>query len=125
MTATASKALTLALQLADFLEAADIDGAGVVIGNDVFTADDLKAEFERGLASLKQGPRVIDDIGVQSMIRSEIARHGSEAELARRMGITRQALHDVYSARKGPGPSVLHFLHLRKIGGRTRYEIVD
>lgn len=125
MTATAARALTLACSLADFIAEADIDDAGVDLGDERYSAADLRAEFERGLASLKQGPRVVDDLGVQSMIRSEIAMHGSEAEVARRIGITRQALHDVYSARKGPGPAVLSYLHLRKISGRTRYEIVD
>lgn len=41
------------------------------------------------------------------------------------MGIARQTLHDVYAGKKAPGPAVLGYFRLRKIGGRTKYERLD
>lgn len=111
MTTVAVQSLTRALEALDYPEAAD--------------PYLVREEIERALTSLRQGPRVLDDLDVQSLIRKEIAKVGSEAELARRMGITRQSLHAVYRADRAPGPSVLGYFRLRKMGGRTRYEMLD
>src|SRR5690554_1612715 len=88
----------------------------------VQTALQLPAALTDGLASLRQGPRILKDVDVYSMIRAEIKAVGSEAELARRMGITRQSLHAVYNADRAPGPAILTYFRLRKVSGRTTYE---
>lgn len=111
MTQVAVQSLTRALEVLDYPEAAD--------------PYLVREEIERALTSLRQGPKVIDDLGVHALLRKEIARVGSVAELARRMGITKQSLHDVYSAKKGPGPAVQTYFKLSKLGGRTRYEVLD
>lgn len=54
------------------------------------------------------------------------AKAGSDAALARQIGITRQSLADVMSGRREPGPAVLSYLRLRKVAaGRTLYTPVD
>lgn len=125
MSTTAAQALDLARNLAAVIAASNIDGEGLEIAGRRYTADELQSEFERGLASLRQGPMIVDDLGVQSLIRAEIAKLGSAAELARRMGITRQSLHAVYNADAAPGPAVLGYFGLRRITGRARYERLD
>lgn len=116
MSLTAIQALQTAVQMSAALtDNIEIDGFK-------FTPDQLRDEFERGLASLRQGPRVLSELDVFKLIREEIQKVGSEAELARRMGITRQSLHAVYNAERAPGPAILGYFRLRKISSRNRYE---
>ncbi len=125
MTATASKGLKLALQLIDWLEEADIDAAGFHLGEDGdehYTADELRLELIAGLNSLRQGPSMIHALELHAKLTRAVDAAGSEAALAKVMGVTRQYLNAVRSGHKPAGPAVLRHLGLRQVpSGRTLY----
>ncbi|GAB5430165.1 MAG: hypothetical protein Devi2KO_36240 [Devosia indica] len=126
MTATATTALVLAQRMLDSLAASDIDNQGIEIDGEIHTADEIRSAIRRGLESLRQGPLMIDGMEVHIRLRNAVAKAGSEAALARQIGITRQSLADVMNSRREPGPAVLTFLRLRKVAtGRTLYTPVD
>lgn len=126
MTATATKALRLAARLVEFVAEADIDGHGFDLGNEHFTASDLRDEIRRGLDSLRQGPQQIHALQLHARLTAAVDAAGSEAALARSMGVTRQYLHAVRSGHKPPGPAVLAHLGLRQVpAGRTLYTPTD
>ena len=126
MTATATRALQLAQRMLDTLAASDIDNQGIEIDGEIHTAAEIRSVIRRGLESLRQGPLMIDAIGVDTRLRQASRKAGSDAALARQIGITRQSLADVMSGRREPGPAVLAFLSLRKVAaGRTLYTPVD
>ncbi|OAM75466.1 hypothetical protein A3840_14695 [Devosia elaeis] len=63
---------------------------------------------------------------VHIRLRKAAAKAGSEAALARQIGITRQSLADVINSRREPGPTILTFLRLQKVAvGRTLYTPLD
>lgn len=126
MTATATKALRLAQHLIEFVAEADIDGQGFDIDGEHYSAADLRHHMFRGLESLRQSPLQIDAIEVHRRLMAASRKAGSDAALAREIGITRQALADVLSGRREPGPTILTFLRLRKVAaGRTLYTAMD
>lgn len=122
MTATATKALKLAGLLVDFLEEADLDHAGFYLGDEHYSANDLRLELIAGLNSLRQGPQQIHALELHARLTRAVDAAGSEAALARSMGVTRQYLHAVRSGHKPAGPAVLRHLGLRQVpAGRTLY----
>lgn len=126
MTATATRALQLAQHLIDALAASEIDGQGIEIDGQIHTADEIRSVLRRGLESLRQGPLQMDAIEVHRRLMAASRKAGSDAALARAMGITRQSLADVLSGRREPGPAVLTFLRLRKVAaGRTLFTPMD
>jgi len=126
MTATATKALKLAARLIEAMAEADIDGEGFDLGDEHWTAADLRDEIRRGLESLRQGPRQLHALELHHMLTREVDAAGSEAALARRMGVTRQYLHGVRSGHKPAGPAILAHLGLRQVpAGRTLYTPTD
>mgnify|MGYP001242953940 CR=1 FL=1 len=126
MTATATQALQLAQRMLDTLAASDIDNEGIEIDGEIHTADEIRGILRRGLESLRQGPLQIDAMELHCRLCSASRKAGSDAALARQIGITRQALADVMSGRREPGPAVLTYLRLRKVAtGRTLYTPVD
>ncbi|SDG83765.1 hypothetical protein SAMN04487974_109126 [Pelagibacterium luteolum] len=124
MSKSVAQALELAQNVAFMLESTGF-GDPIHLNGRTYMPGELGSEFERALATLRQGPKVLDDLGVHAMLRKEIEKVGSVAELARRMNVTRQSLHDVYSGKKGPGPAVLGYFNLNRMGGRTKYELLD
>ncbi|ODT74483.1 MAG: hypothetical protein ABS76_36845 [Pelagibacterium sp. SCN 64-44] len=126
MTATATAALVLAQRMLDALAASDIDQQGIEIDGQIHTADEIRSVLRRGLESLRQGPLMLDALGVDARLRQASRKAGSDAALARQIGITRQALADVMSGRREPGPSILGYLKLRRVpAGRTLYTPLD
>lgn len=122
MTATATKALELAAQVIDALTASDIGGPGMKIEGKIYTAAEIRNVLRRGLESLRQGPAMLDAMEIHRRLSQASRKAGSDAALARQIGITRQSLADVLSGRREPGPAVLSYLHLRKVAaGRTLY----
>ncbi|QYO78404.1 helix-turn-helix domain-containing protein [Devosia salina] len=120
MTATATIALQAALHFVSHFEEVDPDDAGMLIGGEIMTAAELRQQILRGLESLRQGPAMLDTLGVDTRLRAASRKAGSDAALARQIGITRQSLADVMSGRREPGPAVLSYLRLRKVSpGRT------
>ncbi|MBE7732143.1 hypothetical protein [Devosia faecipullorum] len=126
MTATATHALRLAQHLIEFVAEADIDSQGFDLDGEHYSAADLRHHMFRALESLRQGPLQLDAIEVHRRLLAASAKAGSDAALARQIGITRQALADVMSGRREPGPAVLGYLGLRKVAvGRTLYTPLD
>lgn len=130
MTATATKALRLAIKLLDFLEEADIDAVGFDLadgdGYRTYTADEIRLEIEAGLNSLRQGPTQIHALQLHAKLTAAVDAAGSEAALARSMGVTRQYLHAVRSGHKPPGPVIFRHLGMRQVpAGRTLYAPTD
>lgn len=126
MTATATKALRLAARFVEAMAEADIDGEGFDIGDEHWTAADLRDEIRRGLDSLRQGPQQIHALELHARLTRAVDAAGSEAALARSMGVTRQYLHAVRAGHKPAGPAVLAHLGLRQVpSGRTLYTPVD
>ena len=122
MTATATKALELAQQVIDALTASDIGGPGMQIEGKIYTAAEIRNVLRRGLESLRQGPLQIDAMEVHRRLLAASAKAGSDAALAKAIGIKRQSLADVMSGKRQPGPAVLTYLRLRKVAaGRTLY----
>jgi len=126
MTATATKALRLAMKLLDVLEEADIDALGFDLdeGDALrnYSTNDLRLEFTAALNSLRQGPQQIHALELHRKLTEAVDAAGSEAALARSMGVTRQYLHAVRSGHKPAGPAVLAHLGLRQVpSGRTLY----
>jgi hypothetical protein len=122
MTATATKALRLAAQLVEFVAEADIDGKGFDLCDEHYNASDLRDEIRRGLDSLRQGPSQIHALQLHAKLTAAVDAAGSEAALARQLGVTRQYIHAVMSGRKPAGPMVLRHLGLRQVpAGRTLY----
>lgn len=126
MTATATKALRLAIKLLDFLEEADIDAVGFDLpegdGYRTYTSNEIRLELIAGLNSLRQGPSMIHALQLHAKLTEAVDAAGSEAALARSMGVTRQYLHAVRSGHKPPGPAVLRHLGMRQLPpGRTLY----
>lgn len=125
-TATATKALRLAQHLVEFVAEADIDNEGFDIDGEHYSAADLRHHMFRALESLRQGPLQVDAMEVHRRLLAASAKAGSDAALARQIGISRQALADMMSGKRQPGPAVLTFLKLRKVSaGRTLYSPVD
>lgn len=125
MTATATRALRLAQQVIDAIAASDIDNQGIEIDGEIHSADEIRSVLRRGLESLRQGPLMIDGMEVHIRLRKAVAKAGSEAALARQMGITRQSLA-VMNSRREPGPAILTYLKLRRVSvGRTLYTPMD
>lgn len=126
MTATATTALVLAQRMLDSLAASDIDNQGIEIDGQIHTADEIRSVLRRGLESLRQGPLQIDAIEIHRRLLAASRKAGSDAALARAIGITRQSLADVLSGRREPGPAVLTYLGLRRVSnGRTLYTPVE
>ncbi|MBJ3784502.1 helix-turn-helix domain-containing protein [Devosia sediminis] len=126
MTATATRALQLAQRMLDTIAASDIDNQGIEIDGKIHTADEIRSVLRRGLESLRQGPLMLDALGVDTRLRQASRKAGSDAALARAIGISRQALADVMSGKRQPGPAVLGYLRLRKVAtGRTLYTPMD
>lgn len=126
MTATAAKALKLAAKLVEFVAEADIDCEGVYLGDEHWTASDLRDEIRRGLDSLRQGPRQLHALELHRMLTDAVDAAGSEAALARKLGVTRQYLNAVRSGHKPAGPAILAHLGLRQVpAGRTLYTPSD
>lgn len=125
MTATATKALRLSLKLIDFLEEADIDALGFYLGVDGdehYTANEIRLELIAGLNSLRQGLDMIHALELHARLTRAVDAAGSEAALARSMGVTRQYLHAVRAGHKPAGPVILRHLGLREVpAGRTLY----
>lgn len=126
MTTTATKALELAQRMLDSLAASDIDEQGIEIDGEIYAADEVQGILRRGLESLKQGPLMLDSLEIHRRLLVASRKAGSDAALARAMGITRQSLADVMSGRREPGPAVLTYLRLQKVAtGRTHYTPVE
>ncbi len=122
MTANATKALQAALHFVSHLEEVASDDSGMLIGGEIMTAAELRQQILRGLESLRQGPAMLDAIEIHRRLLGASRKAGSDAALARAMGITRQSLADVLSGRREPGPTILTFLRLQKVAaGRTLY----
>jgi hypothetical protein len=112
MTKRAIKALEAALQLLAFVQDAD-----AILPGDTPQPDfvEMFEQLHIGLASLKQRPLEISSMDLFLRLRAAVGEAGSEAELARRIKITRQALSDVMRSRKEPGPAILSYLGLRRV----------
>lgn len=122
MTATATRALKLAARFIEAMAEADIDGQGFDLGDEHYTASELRDEIRRGLDSLRQGPRQLHALELHHRLTQAVDAAGSEAALARSMGVTRQYLHAVRAGQKPAGPAVLAHLGLRQVpAGRTLY----
>ena len=65
--------------------------------------------------SLGTDMRVLDAQGVIRLLRSEIARAGSQTAWAEKAGVERTYLNAVLSGRKPPGGKVITALGLRKV----------
>lgn len=115
--------LEKAIALADAVTDADILSWGTKFPTD--RPDRLRAEFQAALATLRQQPVQVDGIGIMARLRAEAAAAGSVSALAVKIGIKRQSLDDVMSARRDAGPAILSYLKMRKCGGRTFYTPID
>jgi transcriptional regulator with XRE-family HTH domain len=51
---------------------------------------------------------------VVKWLREEVKAHRSQAELARKIGISRAYLNDILTGNRGPGESVLKYFGLAK-----------
>jgi transcriptional regulator with XRE-family HTH domain len=130
MSATATKALKLSMKLLDFLEEADIDSLGFDLpegdGYRTYTTNELRSEIEAGLISLRQGPRQLHALELHALLTDAVDAAGSEAALARQLGVTRQYVHAVRSGHRPPGPAILRHLGMRQVPtGRTLYTPTD
>lgn len=122
MTATATKALKLASHIVDWFEEADLAAAGFYFGEEHYTANELRLEITAALNSLRQGPQQIHALQLHARLTAAVDAAGSEAALARRMGVTRQYLHAVRAGHKPAGPAILQHLGLKQVpAGRTLY----
>ncbi len=128
MTATATRALRLAAEMLEAVAEDNPDIAGFHFGRGdryVIVAD-LRDEIRRGLESLLQGPRQLHALELHHLLTRAVDEAGSEAALARSMGVTRQYLHAVRSGHKPARPSILRHLGMRQVPtGRTLYTPTD
>ena len=114
-------ALKLALKVLAAIEDADafLPGATALPGTTWKIRDQLTA----ALSAHRQRRPQYDAFGLRRRMMEEVAGAGSERELARRMGITRQSLSDVLNDRRELGPAVLGCLKMAKC--RTIYAPLD
>lgn len=83
----------------------------------------MRAEIQRGLASLRQQPGVIDEIGLYARLNREIAKHGSIAAAAAAWGVAKQTVFCVLNADRPCTPDILRHLGLRRSTRRLYSEI--
>lgn len=105
-------ALELALKVLAAVEDADafLPGDTELPG----TTTEIRDQLTAALSAHRQRMPQFDALGLHRRLMEEVAAAGSESELARRMGITRQSLSDVLNDRLEPGPAVLGYLHMTK-----------
>lgn len=106
---------TTALEIALKLVTA-LDEAVILPGEiEVPDLDEVRAEIEAALSSMRQQPEVLSGAEVYKRIRTTAEAAPSVAGVARAMGVTKQHLSDVIAGRKEPGPAVLRYMRLRKV----------
>lgn len=114
-------ALELALQVLAAVEDADafLPGDTALPG----TTTEIRNTLTSALSAHRQRRPQFDALGLHRRLMEEVRAAGSESELARRMGISRQSLSDVLNDRRVPGPAVLGYLQMTKC--KQMYSPVD